>query len=971
VDSIGVDPGPNRKVLIGTEVYLDARILETTITKDCESDTVDITETAEVLDIQWEFLPPRGNVGVLINGNTLSPNFKVEMEGPYWLRVTGTARFVKSTTGKTKTQAFAAEVLINSRLSLVNLKVKTIEVTQAIQTTEAVKTGMTSGAVPLIALKDTVVRVYGDITGPGMLSEADVDGSLRLIREEDGQEFPIVKLNPKQRIVVEPFPLETLRSSQESSLNFLIPAKLAQGTVRLIARINPDCRILEETCDDNDKEVRITFRKTRPLNLHYLFIRFKSAGQPVLTVKDADFAPLPNYLRRVYPVSGIKLTYHGPELEVNYPLDTFDGFFCSLGLCEGWNRLLQDIQDLTGCGNWDCPGDYGPDPHFYGAVPLNTPTGNVRGLGEFNLAGDPEPTAAGIADCPTANIPNLCRKNPGEEIGGEVMAMEIAHNYGRGHADSGAGETSPSLFHDDDYRPIGGNIGDWGFDTAKRQLIDLNAYDFMTYRSNDPVPMWVGPYTYRGLSDEFPTSEAIVVDPGQNPLGPKEFLLVSGLVTPTGSTLRPMYRMMRNADQTIPPPGHFSIDLWDEANNRLLNSISFEPPLLSVHSDEQLRIFRGYILWHEDTTAIILRRGSDVLQRIGVTPHTPFAMITDPVVGTTLPDEVTIKWTAVDADRDPLTAMVQYSKDGGQNWLTVGTSIRSSEFTFDMSRLPGSTSAFLRVLVTDGVNTGTAQVGPFAVPFKNPTAQIMPLAVSEFTAGEPVILNAYASDPEEGGLTGDNSVSWESDLDGFLGTGTTLATSDLSPGLHTITFQARDSGGMTGTDQIGVQILPQIPELDQAALSVKAVNQAQNQVDVLVNLSNSGRTINTFTPLSATYPKGTQLRIEAPAVIEAGTSRLVFQRWKVNESPVGIKPVLFMNIDRNVDLVAEYAQSVALLCDIDDNKSVDRNDINAIFAMRNTPAAAGDPRDVDGDGKITVNDARICTLRCTKPRCAP
>ncbi len=58
-------------------------------------------------------------------------------------------------------------------------------------------------------------------------------------------------------------------------------------------------------------------------------------------------------------------------------------------------------------------------------------------------------------------------------------------------------------------------------------------------------------------------------------------------------------------------------------------------------------------------------------------------------------------------------------------------------------------------------------------------------------------------------------------------------------------------------------------------------------------------------------------------------------------------------------------------CDIDANRIVDINDIRAISAARNTPAVPGDARDVDGDGFITLNDARQCVLQCTNPRCAP
>jgi hypothetical protein len=50
---------------------------------------------------------------------------------------------------------------------------------------------------------------------------------------------------------------------------------------------------------------------------------------------------------------------------------------------------------------------------------------------------------------------------------------------------------------------------------------------------------------------------------------------------------------------------------------------------------------------------------------------------------------------------------------------------------------------------------------------------------------------------------------------------------------------------------------------------------------------------------------------------------------------------------------------------------VDRSDIRLIGAARNQPAAPGDPRDNDGDGIITVSDARQCVQMCTLPRCAP
>ncbi len=57
--------------------------------------------------------------------------------------------------------------------------------------------------------------------------------------------------------------------------------------------------------------------------------------------------------------------------------------------------------------------------------------------------------------------------------------------------------------------------------------------------------------------------------------------------------------------------------------------------------------------------------------------------------------------------------------------------------------------------------------------------------------------------------------------------------------------------------------------------------------------------------------------------------------------------------------------------DLDSDCDVDRLDLNVVLAARNTPAAGNDdPRDLDGDGMITVLDARKLVLLCTQPRCA-
>jgi streptogramin lyase len=57
--------------------------------------------------------------------------------------------------------------------------------------------------------------------------------------------------------------------------------------------------------------------------------------------------------------------------------------------------------------------------------------------------------------------------------------------------------------------------------------------------------------------------------------------------------------------------------------------------------------------------------------------------------------------------------------------------------------------------------------------------------------------------------------------------------------------------------------------------------------------------------------------------------------------------------------------------DINGDGSVDSNDVQAIMAALNQAAGPQDPRDIDGDGKITILDARKVTLLCSRPQCAP
>ncbi len=75
---------------------------------------------------------------------------------------------------------------------------------------------------------------------------------------------------------------------------------------------------------------------------------------------------------------------------------------------------------------------------------------------------------------------------------------------------------------------------------------------------------------------------------------------------------------------------------------------------------------------------------------------------------------------------------------------------------------------------------------------------------STFDVGTSVTFSGTANDTEDGNLTA--GLSWTSSIDGAIGSGGSFSTSGLSVGSHLITASVTDSGGVSGSDSITVNI---------------------------------------------------------------------------------------------------------------------------------------------------------------------
>lgn len=102
------------------------------------------------------------------------------------------------------------------------------------------------------------------------------------------------------------------------------------------------------------------------------------------------------------------------------------------------------------------------------------------------------------------------------------------------------------------------------------------------------------------------------------------------------------------------------------------------------------------------------------------------------------------------------------------------------------------------------MNIGFAESAKVTIPNKAPMPVITnPVDGAVVAQGNLVLFHGGAADLEDGDIPG-SSLQWTSDLDGALGTGSTLPVSSLRPGVHRITLSATDGNGASAATSIEV-----------------------------------------------------------------------------------------------------------------------------------------------------------------------
>jgi len=421
------------------------------------------------------------------------------------------------------------------------------------------------------------------------------------------------------------------------------------------------------------------------------------------------------------------------------------------------------------------------------------------------------------------------------------------------------------------------------FDVKSQTVFDpRNTYELMGYCE----PRMISPYSYKialtslnGGTVASPSGKSFnpglqagsrspLASPAISSLALGSYIQIGGTISSlTGTVVFDPFFIDTILGNSDPGSGSYSIQMLDGSGN-VLYTRYFDPTSAEtdVESGPDYVGDPTFSEWLPVTAGVVTIAVIDPnANRIGTIPLTsvPIAVtLTAPTAGSSVSTPQLVSWTIANPTASAYDSRILYSSDNGNTWSMIGQLQGSTSLTVDFSSLPGTAAsqALIRVLVSDGVNTGSATSQAFTVAKKVPSTILIASPQPGYTqsAADPLELIGYALDPDDGMLHG-SSLAWSDSVQGALGSGSPLSVT-LQPGPHTITLTGTDSDGNTITATTSVTMAGKGPTLalttttlstNCVSASIVASPGTQGAALSLVQYSLDGGNTYTSVPLNA------------------------------------------------------------------------------------------------------------------------
>jgi hypothetical protein len=713
-------------------------------------------------------------------------------------------------------------LVTESLMSASNLKFKYLytsindmEVTQAIQYKDASRhltdpaDRQPDNSVPLVRGKPAWVRVYVSsyFDSPEVLS-----GRLKLYRSSGW--LPLYTdagtLSPQSPGVVttanDSYAVE--RSTLGATLNFIIPADMMYGNLRLKAEIWRDNDPSANVIDTHTVSVSVNLSQT--LAIRGVMIAYNgpnAAGTANLNLAAPPLANLAATAARsltTMPVRSQGQFSSAGTLNWSTPLT---GMALSPGGCsQQWLDLNAAIaQARTNDGNRT-------DVIYYGLLPTGIPIANVGG-------------------CASNGVTS------GRDGRGVTMAHEVGHACGLPHAPCGTpgDQTYPAY---EPYDPAGtptGSLGEYGLDINNGTIRTPAAKDLMSYCGGDCFSL----HNYMRLYN----NERL--NPVRHPSGPRIPELVDPYLWPWEYLIDPPHWLPHDWNPVVieslvsviailGPGDRVNVKsvMRLETSSRIDGSVVAsgyalqmigsdgapvaEVPLMRLASQgcgcgcgedcgcdgggaSDARgpfLAQGFLPDRDQGAALRIVRVDDNARESReiwirkATREPPKIAGFDVDLGG---ETGRAKWKVDGRSEVPLEFSIQFSKDGGRSWNSIAVGVTGNDLSFDTGHLPAGKLIF-RLMAHDGFHSARTEARPVEMPARAPGLAILhPAPGLVLAAGVPLRLWASV-DLRNGQPSAPRSCRWT--LDGkSAGIGSDIYVTAPKPGRHTASVMVKTQQG--------------------------------------------------------------------------------------------------------------------------------------------------------------------------------